>query len=224
MSTTVYIPDSVQKVDELHRDLLSEYPGPWSVRFVLDKQAHRLFEAYVDQDSAVCVQLSNWHPECIGCTSREIMAKDLSLNDMRIAIAREHGYKDWKHVLQEGGVMLNETFEHGISHVLDGDIKALEALIWDRPGLVKECSKYAHRATWLHYLSGNGVETWRQRIPSNASEIARLLLHHGADVGAKAHVYGGKFTALELLITSAHPGVAGVAEDLVAVLREARDS
>ena len=48
----VYIPDAVWQVVELHKELLIEYPGEWSVRFVLEKQAQRLKEAYDDQDPA----------------------------------------------------------------------------------------------------------------------------------------------------------------------------
>ena len=217
----VYIPESVWQVAELHKDLLENYPGEWSVRFVLDKQARRLKDAYDQQESAVSVQLSNWHPACINLSSKEILEKKLTLEDMRLVVAREHGFSGWKEVVEMGPVLLDEQFEWGVETMLEGNIEELETLLKEHPELTHRASKYGHHATLLHYLTANGVETWRQRVPANATDIARLLLQYGAEVEATAAVYGGKYTPLELLLTSAHPAAAGVAEDLADVLRSA---
>ena len=219
--SNVYIPEAVWQVTQLHKELLVDYPGEWSVRFVLEKQAQRLKEAYDERDNAVHVQLSNWHPGCIGLTFKETIEEQLTLDDMRLVVAREHGFKDWREVLELGPVRLDETFESGVHCVLEGDVNSLEDLLKEHPGLTHRASKYAHHATLLHYLAANGVETWRQRVPANATDVARLLIKHGADVQATASCYGGKYTTLELLLTSAHPAMAGIADDLADVLRGA---
>lgn len=54
----------------------------------------------------------------------------------------------------------------------------------------------------------------------NLAEITRLLLEAGADVNAKANMYGGS-TTLGLLVTSDHPAKAGVTGDVSKVLVDA---
>ena len=217
--SNVYIPEAVWQVTELHKELLIDYPGEYSVRFVLEKQAQRLKEAYDNEDSAVKVQLSNWHPKCVHLSFRQMLDLALNLDDMRLVVAREHGFEDWQEVIALGRVLLDEAFESGVEYMLEGDISNLEAMLQKNPELTHRSSNYAHHATLLHYLAANGVETWRQRVPANASEIARLLIQYGADVNATASVYGGTYTALELLLTSSHPAAAGIADELADVLR-----
>ena len=216
----VYIPEAVWQVAELHKELLIDYPGEYSVRFVLEKQAQRLKEAYDNEDRAVQIQLSNWHPKCVHLSFSQMLDQKLNLDDMRLVVAREHGFMDWKEVISLGPVLLDEEFESGVECMLEGDIKNLEILLEKNPKLTHRASKYAHHATLLHYLAANGVETWRQRVPANASEIARMLIKYGADVNATASVYGGDYTTLELLLTSAHPAAAGIADELADVLRK----
>ena len=107
--------------------------------------------------------------------------------------------------------------------MVTGDLATLGALLEARPDLVRARSAYGHGATLLHYLGANGVETYRQRTPLNAAEVARLLIARGAEVGAAAAMYGGGQTALDLLVTSAHPAEAGVTDSVAAVLRSAAE-
>src|SRR5512134_1794628 len=65
---------------------------------------------------------------------------------------------------------------------------------WSVPDLVIWRSHYGHRATLLHYLAANGVETYRQRVPRNASSLASLLTQRGADPHATATMYGAAQT------------------------------
>ncbi len=58
---------------------------------------------------------------------------------------------------------------------------------------------------------GKRVETVRQRVPSNAVDIVNLLVGRGADVNARACMYGGWHTPLPLL-------TSGLMEALVEVL------
>ena len=86
------------------------------------------------------------------------------------------------------------------------------------PNLIHDRSTREHRATLLHYVSANGVETYRQKAPKNIIQITKFLLSAGADVHAAAEVYGGNSTALGLTATSKPPLLAGVQNDLLALL------
>jgi ankyrin repeat protein len=73
-------------------------------------------------------------------------------------------------------------------------------------------------------VSANGVESYRQRSPKNAVEMAEVLLDGGAEVDAEAEVYGGGCTTLELVATSTPPRVAGVQLPLLETLLARRAS
>ncbi len=146
------------------------------------------------------------------------MAVPLTADDARWTLAREHGFADWAAVELAGGTLLDARFEEAVDVVLAGDLARLDDLLVTTPSLARARSAYGHRATLLHYLAANGVETWRQVVPSNAATVARCLCAAGADVGATMTVYGGELTTLPLVETSAHPAEAGVTAALVEVL------
>jgi hypothetical protein len=68
-------------------------------------------------------------------------------------------------------------------------------------------------------LAANGVESYRQKTPLRAAKLAKLLLDWGADVEARASMYGAEQTTYALLLTSAHPTAAGVRDDLMKILK-----
>ena len=96
----------------------------------------------------------------------------------------------------------------------------LESLVRQHPDLVRAHSAREHRATLLHYVAANGVEDYRQRTPKNAVAVARFLLESGAEVDALASTYGNDWwqTTMNLLVSSAHPAIAGLQSALVDVL------
>jgi ankyrin repeat protein len=57
--------------------------------------------------------------------------------------------------------------------------------------------------------------------PSNAVDIARILIDAGAEPDATCDSYGGNSTAMTLLVSSAHPAAAGVQSDLIETLCKA---
>ena len=65
----------------------------------------------------------------------------------------------------------------------------------------------------MHYTGSNGVEGYRQIVPSNLAEIVDFLLEVGADQKLEANVYGG-CTARELMETSKHPYESGVIKEV----------
>ena len=113
---------------------------------------------------------------------------------------------------------LDPEFEAALFELLGGRRDALAARLDANPRLVRARSVFGHDATLLHYLASNGVETWRQVVPANAPEMARLLVERGADPRATMRCYGDRFSVQDLLETSAHPRAAGVLEGVRAAL------
>jgi ankyrin repeat protein len=101
-------------------------------------------------------------------------------------------------------------FESAVEAVISGDLATLESLLKNDPELVRARSLREHRATLLHYLAANGVEDFRQKSPKNAVAVAQMLLRAGAEVDARADMYGGRCTTMSLLVSSTPPAEAGV--------------
>jgi ankyrin repeat protein len=62
------------------------------------------------------------------------------------------------------------------------------------------------------------VETYRQKTPPRAVEVARILLEAGADVDALADMYGGRHTTLSMLVSSSPPAAARLQIELIETL------
>ncbi len=216
---TVYICDDVRRIIRLHQDLLTAKNGLQPIARQLNLQAVRLLEAHASGNRAVLMHLQSWHPRLVSCTSDEIMATSLTIVDARVTMAREYGFADWSDVELRGAVAPDAPFEAAIETLLDGDIDSLRQMLRCRPELTQQRSMFGHRATLLHYVGSNGVESHRQKVPSNLADIARILLAAGADVNARADMYGGA-TTLGLLLTSCHPAQAGVADEVAQALLE----
>ena len=116
---------------------------------------------------------------------------------------------------------MNLLIERAADAIASGELETLRELLDEEPSLVYARSPRPHRATLLNYCGANGVEAFRQRTPSNAPAIARLLLERGADVNATCNLYGGGATTAGLFLTSIHPVSAGVRTALFEVLLNA---
>ena len=105
-------------------------------------------------------------------------------------------------------------FEAAVDALIEGDVDRLDDLLTEMPALVHARLTRRHQATLLHYVGANGVEGFRQHTPRTIVQAAALLLDRGADIDARAPIYGGSAT-LGLIATSIHPARAGVLEPLV---------
>jgi ankyrin repeat protein len=146
-----------------------------------------------------------------------------ALTGAQFVIARAHGFLSWpkfvKHVESLARVSSPVfAFERAVSAIVTGDAVTLKRVLREHPKVIRARSTREHRATLLHYVSANGVEGYRQVSPSNAAEIAEILLAAGADVDAEADVYQGRCTPLGLVATSAPPFIAGVQQEVIDVL------
>ena len=170
-----------------------------------------------------------WLPKSVG--DGEIRDAALSLDDARLAIARNYDFLDWhalenfvEAVSRDGPVF---TFEAAVEAVVGGDLACLKdalrrdlALVHARSSRVCHFDPPLHRATLLHYIAANGVEAYHQKTPPNAVEIGRALLAAGAEPDALAYMYGTTCTTMSMLVSSDHPAKAGLQVALVELLLE----
>lgn len=77
---------------------------------------------------------------------------------------------------------------------------------------------YFRSATLLHHVSGNPL---LQKLPQNITELARLLLEHGAQVDATSGVTDDwSWTTLGLVASSSRAHTAGIWRELIDLLLE----
>ncbi len=216
----VYIGSQVQALRDLHKAVIAGNYYKSGMVDVLAVQAEAILDAHRDGNRAVTFHLACWCPDFIGQAADKIMASNIELNQARLTIAREHGFADWDEVKSLKNVTLDSEFERTVDALLSGDVQQLGERLRANPELVRQASQYGHRATLLHYIGANGVESYRQITPLNAVEVVQTLLDAGADVNAPANIYGGS-TTLGLVSTSAHPHNAGVAHEIATLLKSA---
>jgi hypothetical protein len=150
------------------------------------------------------------------------LAPAYSEADARSILAREHHFGSFDNLTAHlEALQATDSpvarFEAAVEAIVAGDTAALERLLRHNPELIRARSTRQHRAALLHYVGANGVESWRQRTPPNAVQVAEILIKAGAEVDAMADMYGGS-TTLGLVATSIHPLRVGVQNDLIDVL------
>jgi ankyrin repeat protein len=188
-----------------------------TVREALEYQAEMVRRAHGDGRTAVA-RLLRSHGLASG-SDAEILAAPLSPGDARLLVAREHWYPDWATAMAHGSDRVDRRFEAAVAAVVTGDLDTLRALLAQEPALVAARSAYGHHAMLLHHVAANGVEHTRQRSPANAPQVAQVLLAAGAEPDAVCDSYTvHRDTTMGLLVSSAHPALAGVQADLVEVL------
>ncbi len=218
---SIHACSEVKAVRQMHTDLIEGFfAGNHSVRDFVDQQADRLYEQHAQANPATVTHLKSWSPTFLGRPSDEIAAAELTRCEARETMAREYGFDGWQSLAEEPTILPDLQFERTVEAVIGGDLSRLEAALSADPRLVDQRSCFGHQSTLLHYVAANGVETFRQQVPSNAVAVAQLLLNAGADPNSRATMYGGA-DVLGLLLSSAHPAEAGVTPAVAAVLRAA---
>jgi hypothetical protein len=181
------------------------------------KQAKDLLKACRAGDLDAVRRINHQRPRASE-TEGELTAAGCTLTEAQFALAREHGFESWpkfsKHLQGLAGGAVRQ-YESAVDAIVRGEVAHLDSLLDGDPGLVRARSTRVHGATLLHYVAANGVESYRQKTPSNAVEVADLLLSHGAEVDATALMYAGPATTMGLLVSSVHPADAGVQVALV---------
>jgi hypothetical protein len=171
------------------------------------------------------VRAESWTKKVVGFGSKQLLDKRqaATLSKAQLVIARSQGFESWpkfsKHLQQLADLQSQTSqFEAAADGIVNGDAARLKLLLRENPALARARSTREHRATLLHYVSANGIEGYRQKTPKNTIEITKILLDVGAEVDATCSVYGSDCTTLGLTATSIHPAIAGVMNDLLALL------
>lgn len=206
----VYESDHVRCVRRLHQNVLDNLYSYKHVIDLLNDFSENLSQAFQKEDESVCIEISNHHPDFLGKRYEEILDNEFTLNDAKLTIAKEYGFKDWGEV--SGSI--NQDFERSVDFLINGNLEGLQRLP-NLDKLIKTKSSFGHQATILHYAGSNGVEIWRQKVPENLPEITNWLVKKGANKNAKANFYGGHYTPLALASSSSHPIEAGIVEPLI---------
>lgn len=214
----VYVAPEVAEVEALHPYLRDKAFRALPIREQLAKQASVLRAAHAAGDQRVRMHLMSWWPGASGRSLDDVMSARLGMQEARLTMAREHGFRDWHEVDALGNTSSRINFEQALDDLQAGEMEKLRQRLDQDPQLATEQSAYGHRATLLHYLGANGVESHRQRMPLNAADLAGLLIGYGADPDAKANMYGGGQTPYALASSSAHPYNANISVELNRVL------
>ena len=216
-------------------------PGPLPFDSPLSdyvKQADALLAGWRARDQSAIRIFRSKHPKFLhdkitwlerAMSLEDVLATPIDHGDAKLALARCYDFYDWSKLVEYVDAVRKpgpvQHFERAVEAVIGGDAATLSQLLRDHPALVRARSTRVncfdppvHRATLLHYLAANGVEGYRQRSPQNAVEIAKLLLHAGADPNALQDSYGGQHTTMAMLVSSTPPKEAGVQVPLVNVL------
>ena len=179
-----------------------------------ERQAAALFEGLRSGEETAAWRFKWEHPRFRGKTVDDVRASTLDPGDARLVVAHEYAFEDWPHLAKFTEAVRTDgevtRFETAVEAVISGDAGTLRSMLSQNPELVRARSSRRHRATLLHYIAANGVEGERQKTPANAVEIARILLDAGAEADALADMYDNKCTTMSMLVSSAHPHIAGL--------------
>src|SRR5262245_33792355 len=178
------------------------------------QQADALFTALRAGDNAAAWRFKWLHPRYRGKKVTDVEPVKLDLADAQIVVAHEYSFETWEDLVAfteaigRDGPM--SRFEAAVEAVVAGDVATLQTMLHEHPELARARSSRRHHATLLHYVAANGVEDERQKTPTNAVEVAKLLLDAGAEVDAVADMYDHKCTTMSMLVSSCHPEKAGL--------------
>jgi len=209
----VYKPNIVRELESFYGDLLfriDQYP---TIKDHLAALAQRMWEGVRSGNKSVFKEISNYHPAYLGRDTETLLKIGLTEKDCQRTVAKEYGFRRWD-TLRQLNYAYNLKFELSINTLLEGNLIKLQKLVSQNAALVNQKSQYGHKATFLHYAVSNGVELWRQKVPYNLPEVVSYLLKQGADKTAKMKVYGGEYTATELLMSGAHAKDAGILDEM----------
>jgi ankyrin repeat protein len=187
-------------------------------------EATALYAAVQAREDSALWNFKWMHPFYRGQTVSDVKPDALDLDDARLVVAQNYSFYTWYDLGSFAAKVARDgptrKFEQAVEAVVAGDVATLRSMLHDDPQLVRARSARRHRATLLHYIAANGVEDVRQKTPSNAVEVARLLLDAGAEPDALAIMYDELCTTMSMLLSSAHPAKAGIQADLAETLLE----
>lgn len=210
----IYRHDIQRHLEQYYGPLLTAFDRFDSIQDHLSAIANALHHGLQHKNKYLYYQLNNYNKKFIGRPVEELQKESFSLADARNTIAQEYGFKNWNQLNSMPVLSYQVDFQKAIDFLLEGNEAGLTESIRNNPNIIKTRSNYGHHASLLHYAGSNGVEMWRQKVPSNLVRLTEILLKNGANPDARMNVYGGQFTTYDMLTTSAHPKQAGILEEM----------
>lgn len=178
------------------------------------QRAKALFDSLQAGDNDTLWRFKWEHPQFRGKSVSDVKAAALDIADAQAVVAREYGFGSWADLAEFTEAVRSDPvvkrFEAAVEAVIFGDADTLRSMLVNNPELIHARSMRRHRATLLHYVAANGVEGDRQKTPTNAVEVMKILLDAGAEVDALADMYDEKCTTMSMLVSSSHPADAGL--------------
>lgn len=213
----VFVPKVVEELKGYYDKLLRDSTAFMTIGDHLEEMAQRMWQGVQAGHDFIFQEIANYHKDHLGRGHDVLKGLGLKKVDCQTTIAHEYGFNSWREVTTL--VLPYDTdFEHAINDMLAGDLKSLKEKINKKPALLNQRSRYGHGATLMHYAVSNGVEIWRQQVPLNLPEIVAYCMEKGASLKHKMKVYGGEYTAPELLLSSMHPRNAGIFDELRSIM------
>lgn len=212
---------TLREIDLLLRGVPGARTEALPLARLLEREAKTLLDAHrtAHPGAAYLIRGSKYRPGKSEATDAEVLGAALSEEQAFASMVRWHWFEDLPDMQRHATEIVNPQFEMACDAIVEGDAGALRALLAEDASLVRARSRFAHHQTLLQHVAANGIENSRQwQSPSNAGEIARILLDAGAEPDATCDSYGGNSTAMTLLVSSAHPAGAGVQGELVEIL------
>ncbi len=212
--------DHAGAASRAHTELFTTPGTPILVSEWMAEQADTLLAGWQQADPAALSTLRFADPTRADRSEEAVRRTTPTLEEARAVLARIYWFDSWEAVQSANDRWIEPRFEAAVDALVDGEAETLAALLRADETLVRARSAFGHRVTLLHYVSANGVETRRQRTPTDIVALTRLLLDAGAEVDALCDSYGGGpgATALSLAVSSYHPHAAGVQAAIVETL------
>jgi hypothetical protein len=133
---------------------------------------------------------------------------------MQLAIVQQIGYTDWEKVIEMES-KIDSIFEQAIDTMMDGKYDEFKVVLDQHPHLVHTQFAFGHRASLIHYIAANGVDTHRQIAPYNGKDLLALLLEKGASINATHNIYGVTCSLANLMLSGYHPISIDTQKDLI---------
>lgn len=200
----MYIAPEISAVRQLHHNILKDNWIRYTLRDFLAVLADNIFEAYQNLNPAACIEIQCFHPELAGESEASIFGAELKLDDIRLAVAREHGFASFDEAFHHGHFRFDPLFEICVDMITEGNLEKLEEIIDDNPRIRTQKADFGHEAQLIHYIAMNGTELWRQVVPHNLPEITAMLIKYGAKPEAANNINFQNSDLIQLITNSAH--------------------
>jgi ankyrin repeat protein len=154
------------------------------------KQAKALLKAYRAQKPEAVERVKSFHPRLQHSYEQAIPAKDFTLSDAQLVIAREYGCSSWvqlKHLIEAIQNGFDTLGKHFIKAVQISDTDQVRNLLQTSPELVKRIDAPVIGFDSPAIVIAAGCKN---------RQLVDVLLEYGADINAKSAWWAGAFGAL----------------------------